>query len=230
MNTIESQVLESQGLTPSALRDIALGRGGTYGLSRDVIKHQIWDTRYFTAATVDSSTFFSQQRGAPWRNSSSKSVNETNMLDNGRLPAGQTFLIKRIGVRFISAQGTAATNAARIIQAFYNVMQSSYFELKIAGRDFDLQVHGTQFLPTVPVVGALATNNVVRVGDSIASGWYSLDYIPIFLNELVSFSVEQRFGNPDANVLSVLTQDASLLAADYVSMQLVLEGVLTRAK
>ena len=230
MNTIQSQVLESQGLTPAALRDIALGRGGTYGLSRDVIKHQIWDTRYFTAATVDTSTFFSQQRGAPWRNSSSKSVNETNMLDNGRLPAGQTFLIKRIGIRFVSAQGTAATNAARIIQAFYNVMQSSYFELKIAGRDFDLQVHGSQFLPTAPIMGVNTTNPGIRVGDSIASGWYSLDYIPIFLNELVSFSVEQRFGNPDSNILTVLQQDATLLATDNVTMQMILEGVLTRAK
>lgn len=230
MNTIQSNALESQGLTPAALRDIALGRGGTYGLSRDVIKHQLWDTRYFTAATVDNSTFFSQQRGAPWRNSSSKSVNETNMLDNGRLPAGQTFLIKRLGVRFISAQGTAATNAARIIQGFYNVMQSSYFELKIAGRDFDLQVHGSQFLPTAPISGVNTTTLPVRVGDSIASGWYSLDYIPIFLNEMVSFSIEHKFSNPDSNVLSVLSQDATLLAGDNVSMQVILEGVLTRAK
>lgn len=216
-------------LTRGAVQDISLGRGGTYGMSRDVIKHQLWDTRTF-AQTATSFTFFTQPIGAPWRNNSIKTINETNLSDSGKLPNGQTFLVKRIGIAFISLVPSSGTDTPFVAQAYVNLIQSSVFEFVVAGRSFDFQVHGRQFLSPLHVHGANATNAPFRAGDLIASGWCTLGDQPTFLDQLVTFSVQMTLQNPDANVLTQLNADASKLNGLYCSMQCTLEGVLTRAK
>lgn len=220
-------------LTKQAVEYLKLGTGGSYSLARDAIKHQIWDTRYF-ATTIADWTFYQQPLNAPWR-VGVKTLNETNLNDSGKLPNGQTMLFTRFGVAVIVPLAIADTTTAVVARSFANLLQSSVFEIRIAGRDFDFQIHGSQFLPR-PIFltgiqdNATNANDTYRVGDMIASGWAKLDPAPIFVDQLVSFSVVHRLGNPDTSVKAILDADASALYGEYATMQVTLEGFLTRAK
>jgi hypothetical protein len=232
-------------ITKTARNMIQLGAGGTYSTSRDAIRHQIWDTRGFTATPGDA-TFFTQPVGAPGIGGvGTKTKTETNLLDSGKLPNGQTFLVTRMGVAFISEYDVGATvtsaatglgNAALLAQSYVNVMQNSVFEIRVAGREFDFQVHGRQFLPSLVINGYLSgtAGTVVRSGDTIVSGWIKLDPSPIFLDELVSFNVTQLVNNSDTtNILAsskVLNNSFTWMYTWYSRMQVCLEGFLTRAK
>jgi hypothetical protein len=219
-------------LTPEAVRDIALGKGGSYGISRDIIKHTLWDARWL-GATPTNNAFFTQPINQPWALAGEvKTRNETNMIDTGKLPNGQTFLVKRIGVALILPIEAAEDDAETIVQSYYNIVQSSVFRLVVAGREFDFECHGSQFTPAVAVNAiTAATVNSNRTGDFVSSGWISLDYIPIFLGPMTSFSVDQTIQNAHAYVLAtVLPAACVLLKAVYCSIQVRLEGVLTRAK
>ena len=217
-------------LTKQAVEYIKLGSGGSYSLSRDAIKHRIWDTRQF-GSTASDHVFFQQPNGSTWRNGGNKSTNETNIFDSGKLPNGQTFLINRFSVGLILPSDPGESNQADYARAFNNVLQSSYFEIIIQGRAFDFQIHGSELLPRpISLYGQQTTNSVVRVGDMLASGWAKLDPAPIFIDTLVSFQVNHRLNNPDPSVKSVLDSDCNQLDADYGSMICTLEGFLTRAK
>jgi hypothetical protein len=219
---------------------IQLGAGGSYSTARDAIRHQIWDSRYFAAAPSDN-TYFVQPIGSAWR-VGSKTKNETNLADSGKLPNGQTFLITRIGVALISAYEVGATstaswpNASIVAQAYVNIMQSSIFEIRIAGREYDFQVHGRQFLPALCLNGynAGTAGSVARIGDTIVSGWIKLEPSPIFLDELVSFNVTQICDNADTFNIKAsnkpLNNSFLWLNYNYCTMQVCLEGFLTRAK
>ena len=220
-------------LTKQAVENLKLGQGGSYSLARDAIKHQIWDTRYFSTAVADW-TFFQQPLNAPWR-VGVKTLNETNLNDSGKLPNGQTMLFTRFGVALIVPIAAANTNSLQLARAFNNLLQSSVFEITISGRAFDFQIHGSQFLPRpISIYGPedndTAASFGVRVGDMIASGWARLDPSPIFVDQLVSFSVLHRMGNPDTGVKAILDADSSALYGDYATLQVTLEGFLTRAK
>lgn len=218
-------------LTKQAVEYIKLGSGGSYSLSRDAIKHRLWDTRQF-GQTASDTVFFQTPNGATWRNNSNKSTNETNIFDSGKLPNGQTFLINRMSVGLIVPTEIGDTNTSELARAFNNLLQSSYFEIVIQGRAFDYQIHGSELLPrpmSLFGIGA-ATFSSDRIGDMLASGWTKLDPAPIFVDTLVSFSVNHRLGNPDARVKTFLDADAKLLDDVYASMICTLEGFLTRAK
>lgn len=227
-------------ITKTAKNMILLGSGGSYSTARDAIKHQIWDTRYFGLAPSDT-TFFAQPIGSQWR-VGSKTKNETNLQDSGKLPNGQTFLITRIGCALISAYEVGSTsaatwpNASLIAQAYTNIMQSSIFEIRIAGREYDFQIHGRQFLPALCINGynAGTAGSVARMGDTMVNGWVKLDPSPIFLDELVSFNVAQLVNNADTTNIMVagkpLNNSFSWLNYNYCTMQVTLEGFLTRAK
>lgn len=227
-------------LTKTASNMIRLGAGGTYSNARDAIRHQIWDTRIFSAAPSDN-TFFSQPIGAPWRGSGTKTKVETNLTDSGKLPNGQTILVTRISIALLSQYEVGSTgnttfpNASILAQSYVNVMQNSVFEIRVAGREFDFQVHGRQFLPSLCLNGSnAATLSSSRHGDTIVSGWIKLDPSPIFLDELVSFQVTQLVTNGDVTNINAsakpLYNSCAWLAANYVTMQVCLEGFLTRAK
>jgi hypothetical protein len=229
-------------ITKTAKNMIQLGAGGSYSTARDAIRHQVWDTRYF-AATPSDSTYFSQPVGAGWTPAgATKTKNETNLLDSGKLPNGQTFLITRMGVSLMShyevglTTATTWPNASLIAQAYTNVMQCSVFEIRIAGREYDFQVHGRQFLPALSINGynAGTAGSVARVGDTIVSGWIKLDPSPIFLDELVSFNVTQLVNNADTTNINLagkpLYNSTLWLNAYHCTMQVTLEGFLTRAK
>lgn len=217
-------------LTKQAVEYIKLGSGGSYSLSRDAIKHRLWDTRQF-GATAGDFVFFQQPNGAVYTAGTNKTTNETNIFDSGKLPNGQTFLINRMSVGLIVPTAAANTAAEQYARAFNNLLQSSYFEIIIAGRAFDFQIHGTEMLPRpISVYGQTATNSPARYGDMLASGWAKLDPAPIFIDTLVSFQVNHRLGNPVAAVKTLLDADSALLLAAYASMICTIEGFLTRAK
>jgi hypothetical protein len=176
-------------------------------------------------------TFFSQPQGAQWKTTFTKTLNETNLNDSGKLPNGQTFVITRMGVGLTSVLQAANTAGATYVQAFINILQSSVFNIVVAGRDFDFQVHGRQFIAPIAMASSTAaTINTQRHGDQVTSGWVKLDPSPIFLDQLVSFKVQQFFNNPDTNIQTVLDANCALLHAIYATMTVTLEGFLTRAK
>jgi hypothetical protein len=217
-------------ITKEALYALALGRGGSYGLSRDVIKHYLHDS-YAVGTTAASYTYFSQPVGAPWKSDYSKTEVETNLQSSSQLPNGQTFLITRIGMKFISFIDADKTVGEDYVQAYVNLMQSSVVRIKIAGREFDLETPGSNFVPAISVNTGTATSvNAYRSGDTLTSAWISLNPTPIFIDQMVTFSVYQEMGNPDTRVKTILDANATLLNGTYSVIQCVLEGVLTRAK
>lgn len=227
-------------ITRTAANMIKMGQGGTYSNARDAIRHQVWDTRSFAGVTtVSDFTYFSQPIGAAYTTGSKTKV-ETNLTDSGKLPNGQTLLVTRISVALLSQYAVGATNASSwpnasiIAQSYVNIMQNSVFEIRVAGREFDFQIHGRQFLPSLCINGynAGTAGSVARVGDTIVSGWVKLDPSPIFLDELVSFQVTQNVTNGNTtNVAGTsLLNSVQWLAYNYATMQVVLEGFLTRAK
>lgn len=215
-------------LTQSAVDLLRLSTGGSYSLARDVVKHRLWDTRYF-AATVSNATFFSQQIGQPWRTGLKTKV-ETNMIDSGKLPNGQVMVFTSISVRFLPEPLLTITTAEDLIQSYFNVMQSSVFEIKVAGREWDAQIHGSEFVPAFAISGTASAANNHRVGDSIASGVSKLLPTPIVLDQMVSFSVEHTLSNPDTTVLASVNAACAALNTGGCLMQVSLEGLLTRAK
>lgn len=217
-------------LSNQAVDLIQRGKGGSYSLSRDANKHNLWDHRYFTAATVNNWTYFVVPIGGQWENGQ-KTLTETNMSDSGKLPNGQTFLVQRMGLALISPIAADQAATQDLVQAYYTWLQHAVYEIRIAGREYDFQVHGRQFISSVAASAELATNFPVRVGDSIASGWVSLSPTEIFIDQLVSFQVLERVAAADiTNVVSVMEDAATLLQGAYCYVQCTLEGFLTRAK
>lgn len=216
-------------ITNGALEAIALGKGGSYSLSRDVIKHTLYDTAIFGTTATDR-TFFTTQIGTAF-GAGAKTINETNMLDSGKLPNGQTFLIQRIGVSFVSAMAVASTNPEAQVQAFNNLMQGTVIEIRIAGREFDFQAPGCVFVPSVAMSANTGAANIgYRSGDTIASGVISLGVTPIFIDQLVTFSVVARMGSGLPAIQTILNANATLLNGVSSALRIKLEGVLTRAK
>lgn len=215
-------------LTNAAKDLMNLSRGGSYSISRDVIKHRVYDTRYFSS-TATSWTFFTQQIGQAWR-VGNKSKVETNMFDAGKLPNGQVMIWTRMGIQCKAFPALDESAPDDLAQSFYNMLDSSVFEVKIQGRDFDYQIHGSEFLPALHISGNIATNNPVRVGEFYATGWSSLNPTPIILDQLVGFSVDHTFSNPDTNIQTIINAAASALNTANSVMTVTLEGLLTRAK
>ena len=216
-------------LTKQAFELLQLGTGGTYSLARDAIKHTVWDTRELGQAATDF-TFFQQPVSSPWKNLWIKSTNETNLNSAGHLPNGQTFLAMRMSVAFIIPAGSTLTSSPDLAQACINILQSSYFDIVIAGRSYDYEIHGSQFLPRPVSISGDVAAGAFRQGDLIASGWTKLDPAPIFIDQLVNFSVIHKFGNPDTRIMTVLDDSCAMLDDTYGTMQIALEGFLTRAK
>jgi len=217
------------GLTQGAARDANVLRFlSTYGTGRDILKHQLFDTRFFDT-TATNYDFFAQPIGGAWR-ANTKTIIETNMIDTGKLANGQAFLIKRLGVTFQTLLPASAVNAPAVAMACVHILQSSVFEFRVASREWDVQIHGRNFLPALAVYGQNQTNATFRCGDTIASGYIALDDIPIILDPLVNFKVGMNFSNTDTNVQTVINASATLLHGLYSTMQVILEGTLSRPK
>lgn len=218
-----------QSLTPDARNLLSMMSYGSYSASRDILKHRVWDQWLLPAARANH-TFFSQPIGSTW-GAGVKAIGETNLYDTGKLPNGQIMVVQRMGVLGITNGGVAATNGDLLVEGFMNVLDSSVFEIKIQGREWDYQIHGTQFTPNFKALGNTGATNInYRVGDYIASGWSKLDPTPIVIDQLVGFSVELTLNNPIAAIVTKIDASLTALNTAGATLMVVLEGVLSRAK
>jgi len=216
-------------LTRKMQEAISMGRGGSYSKSRDAIKHYLYDTRIIPAATADF-TFFSQPIGAVF-GAGVKTINETNLTDSGKLPAGQTFLVEAISLSMISWVPTTEETPGDLAEAWYNMLHSSVFEIRIAGRDFDFQTPGSNFVPALAIAEETGTDiGYGKTGEYLCSGKLKLAPSPIFIDELVSFNVLHRLNNPIAAVTTVIDAGMTILNTLNAVLQVKLEGIYTRAK
>lgn len=230
-------------LTQKALEYLQLGTGGSYSLARDAISDRLWDTRSFSS-TAQSYTFFAQPVGSQWIGGTAKTLNETNLYTTASLPNGQTFLINKFGIAVILnplhlSAGANIEAEMGLTMAMTKIIQNSVFDIRIAGREYDFQAHGRQLMsmPLASTAGNGTAFNVApgaanynRVGDYISSGWIKLDPTPIFLDQLVSFQVNQRLDNPIPGIKTALDDYSAVLSMYNATLMVILEGFRTRAK
>lgn len=216
------------------MTDLQRVKAGSYSqVSGDVLDHVLYDSVLFAATTARPSTsFFTTPIGGSF-GTVSKTLQETNMTDPGKLPAGQGFVIKEIGFAFPAIIGPTDTDTTTIVTAITNILQFSVFEIRLPGRQFDLQFPGTRLLPPIMTrtngVIVAATNLTVQTGDFLASGTIKLA-APIILGELVSFSVVQQLGSAVAANTTILNTASDVLATQVAPLQLQLRGTLVRSK
>ena len=210
---------------------LALGVNGSYSNEGNALQHTLYDTVQPPAAIGATINYFVQPIGAAY-GAGNKTITETNLADPGKLPNGQTFIVTAMGVALKAnmASAAAATNelANDIINGWNSWIQNSVFRIVISGREYEFQVPGTEFLPSVAICG-LATANAQRVGDYWTSGWVKLAATPVVLGQMVSFSVQQIMGQQVAAALTSVNSAMALLRQQDAECQMRLRGYLTRS-
>lgn len=223
-------VLTTQGV----MRDLALVKQGSYSdVAGDVLDHVLYDYTRFAATTLRANTtFFSVPIGGTF-GAGTKGKPETNLTDPGKLPSGQGMLVKEIAIKAKTFFGSTDVDIAIILNALFNIIHSSTFELRIAGREFDLQVPGTIFTPSLAVMGRAtvvdATDEITNYGQTLSSGWVKLA-TPIAIGELVSFNVTQISGSADATTQAILDTASNTLNGQNAELGVLLKGTLVRSK
>lgn len=215
-------------------RDLKMVKQGSYSqVSGDVLDHVLYDSVLFQSSTVRAQTnFFTTPIGGAF-GSATKTKQETNMTDPGKLPAGQGFVIKEFGFFMPTINVNADNDAGAVMQALINILGFSVFEISIAGREYDLQIPGSMFLPALAnrsnSVIVAATALQAYSGEYLASGWFKLT-APIILGELVSFSVKHLVGSANSANQTILNAASDTLATQVSPLQLKLRGTLVRSK
>jgi hypothetical protein len=203
-------------ITKGTFNDARLISGGSYSGAADIQDHVWYDTLTMSAAT--EYLFFQQGQQA-----GSKPLQDTNLLANGQLPNGQEFVIHSIGVHLQAGVRTGATVPA-IVDAFYGLLENSTIQFRIAGREFDLEIPGSVYLPSVSASASTAgANTISRVGDFNNKSWLGLK-TPIVIGELVSFNLKMA---ASSNASAYLT---TLAATTASRMKWMLRGTLRRLK
>lgn len=217
----------------SAVDAAAFAQQGSYGTSGDILDHVLFDSLPFAATTVRAqSTFFSVPVGGAF-GAGTKTQVETNMALQGQLPRTQNLIVKAWSIALVGMVVGADLDATTVVSAFTNIVQGSVFELHLAGREFDTQVPGTVFLPSVYVNARTtivdATDRTFGTGSIVTSGWMSLD-IPVTIESSANFSVIQRTGSAIAALVTLLNTASDVLATQNAALQVRLKGWLTRGK
>lgn len=220
--------------TQGVMRDLALVKQGSYSsVAGDVLDHVLYDFARFAATTVRATTtFFSVPIGGTFGDGT-KGKPETNLTDPGKLPSGQGFLVKEIGIQSKLYFANTDVDTAIVVNDMMNIVKSSTFELRIAGREFDSQFPGSLLLPVLSALGRAtmvdATDRPVSYGMTLSSGWLKLA-TPIAIGELVSFNVTQITGSADASVQTILNNSSDRLATQEAELGILLKGTLVRSK
>jgi len=212
-------------ITKIVAQDLALGKDGSYGPDGNVLQDSLWDQLTFAATTLRAtSTFFSVPQGT------TKGLTETNLTDPSKLPNGQTFLVKQSAIGLIANVVGADTDANTILAAYYNVMENSVFEIKIAGREFEMRKPGKEWLPAVAISGVNSAANP-NVGQSyfIANGKVKLNATPVPFGQLVTFQFLQRSASIIAAVQTIINTASDVLSTQNAQTHCRFEGILTRA-
>lgn len=214
-------------------RDIELLRKGSFGDRNDVQHHVLSDSVQFQAGIpADGYIFFGRGQGSALTSTITKQKYETNLPSNGQLPAGQTFLAKKMQLALISNRPSADTDIVDYTNAFYQLIKNSYLQFRIEGKsEFEFETHGSVFFPAVCEVGDTAnTLGALRVGDFNHHSWTTL-LTPIVLGELVTFKVILKPGSSDtATIGPRLTVLNDALASQYAQIRCSLNGTLVRSK
>lgn len=211
-------------VTKKAVRAAKLMQGGSYGKARDIISHVIYDTLPIVSSTPNM-RFFSSPQGT------SKSQQQTNLTDAGKLPTGQEMTIEYLRPHWILNPDAAPEYQATLLASAIKVMQESLVELVIVGRDFELQLPGSYFLPSfmaIDQVASASTNTFSssRVGDFLAPQAYKLD-IPIVLEAQANFYLKFE---ADTGATGVSTALTALAGTAVSKLRWEMKGVLKRAK
>ena len=210
---------------------LSLGVNGSYSNEGNALQHTLYDTGIVPAAIGATINYFVQPIGAAY-GAGNKTITETNLADPGKLPNGQTFIVTALGLALKAnmASAAAATNelANDIINGWNSWISNSVFRIVIAGREYEFQVPGTEFLPSLTVCGP-ATAASLRIGDYWTSGWVRLSATPVVLGQMVSFSVQQIMGQQVAAGLIAVNTAMALLRAQDAEIQVRLRGYLTRS-
>ena len=220
----ELYIMGAPVLTAQVAKDMQLGKNGSYSNEGNVLQHTLYDTVPFPAAIAATQTFFTVPQGA------TKTLTETNITTASQLPNGQTFLIKELSLAYLLGIAGADVDQNVIVSAIYNIIQNSVFEIKIAGREFDLQKPGSELLP--PLVAAAlnsAANGAFPQSSFISTGSIKLNATPIPVGQLVTFSGIQRTGSAIVAINTILTAAYSALNTNNAQLQMRFKGILTRA-
>lgn len=213
-------------------RDIELLRKGSFGDRNDVQHHVLSDTVQFQIGIpADGYILFGRGQGSALNATTTKQKYETNLPSNGQLPAGQTFLAKKLQVSLITYKPSADTTAVALVNAFYQVVKASYWQFRIEGKsEYEFETHGNVFFPSVCEIGpSPTTNGDTRVGDFNHHSWTTL-LTPIVLGELVTFKIIAKPGSSDATTQARLVVMNDALATQLAAIRVSLNGTLVRSK
>lgn len=220
-------------ITKEAATDLKLGESGSYSNVGNALQHTLFDSYLIGNATAATVLYFTQPIGAAYGAGGVKSIIETNLQSPGQLPNGQTMLVKEMSValKLNMTNYSVGTNNAidDLINAYYTMQENSTWEIEIAGRSYDFQIPGSEFIPTIHGVGIASTNigPIRAVGDVIMSGWSKIRATPIMIAQLVTFKVIQRCAS--VNAAAQLTAAFAKLNNQEAEIQVRLRGLLTRS-
>lgn len=217
-------------ITKSAAESLQLAKNGSYSNEGNVLQHVLYDNMNFVTTTLrPETTFFSIPIGGPYVGST-KTLTETNCREVGKLPNGQTFLIKEISFALIPGIVGADTDVNTVLSAYYLIMQNSVFEIRIAGREYDWQAPGSVFLNPIQVAALnSAANGGLPGGEYISTGWVKLSSTPIPIGQMVSFNVVMKSTSGIAATLALINTASTTLYTQNAQIQCRLRGILTRA-
>jgi hypothetical protein len=192
-------------LVPQAAANAAGMIGNPAYRTNNINDYSPFDTLPFARNQAEYAFF---QTGA---GQNGKTRFDTNMVNGAQFPLGRNVVVKAIGFHLLFS-GEPGSQAAQI-QAFYTILERSFLELVITGRQFEFQAPGSFWMPEIalsnnstnsyitPTLAASATYE--RVGDYIKHGGYQLS-IPITLQNLIPFTLPWYVDTQNAAVQAAL--------------------------
>jgi hypothetical protein len=188
-----------------------LGGNKSYsGTNAQFKDHILYDTLPFVVYTSISGPvqFFTTPSGGVQYGLTKTDV-ETNMNEQGKLSAGQQFLVESFSFSHIRNTDTSEFESAKTA-ALARVLQGSRFRIVMPGRQFEFEIPGARLLPPTFTrqdnVAAQATA-VSAAGDFIGPNQIVLQ-TPIPLTDSngapVNFKVEQLINTSDVGVQGAL--------------------------
>lgn len=211
-------------VTSKAVKAAKLMKAGSYGKARDIISHVIYDTLPFSSSTP-SMRFFASPQGT------TKTLQQTNLTDASKLPTGHEMTLEFIRPKVILNVDAAPEYQATLLASAIKVFEESTISFKIVGREFDLQLPGSYFLPSFAAVDQVATASTntlssSRVGDFLAPPAFKLD-IPIVLESQANFNLVVDIDTGATGVSAALTALGGTLVS---KLRWEMKGILKRAK
>jgi hypothetical protein len=207
-----------------------MGAGSYSETSLQAKDHTLYDTIPFVVATAISGAvpFFTVPYGSAQLGLTKTEV-ETNMSEQGKLPAGQNMVVNTISFSHIRNNDAGEITDAKTA-AMARIMQGSRVRVLLAGRQFDAEIPGAKFLP--PIMDRAynaAASSVSSVGDFTGPNQIVLK-TPIPLTNIqgapVNFRLEWLINTSDAAVSAALSVLAAAGANGADRMQFRLGGLL----